>query len=138
MSSISNNPPLRNGHLASKALLPPPRPHDPEVCGIYYALSCPACQGEYYRDPAAQVYGAELVEGAIERWHALRLGHRSVLGDGVSLDTVHPEPLSPDQLIRLVWTLQLPPYRELFRELLLDLLAPGIAGIALGVKEERP
>jgi hypothetical protein len=110
---------------ARRERMPPPRQHNPEVCGLSYALSCPRCQGGYYRDQAARLDGPEAIELATERWHALRLAHRSVIGDAEDGEHFHPEPLNADQLAPLVWTLLLPRHRALLREVLLDILRPG-------------
>jgi len=130
----ANRQPSSNGQAAESLLrrdqqrrdaLPPPHPHDPHTCGLSYALSCPACQGACYRDAAAQLDGAEAVELAIERWHALRLAHASVIGDAASWEALHPEALDSDFLARLVWTLLLPRHRKLLRAILFDVLLPG-------------
>jgi hypothetical protein len=117
--------------------LPPAREHNPELCGLGYALSCPGCQGAYYRDQAAQLDGAEAIELATERWQALRLAHRGVLGDAEDGQYFHPLPLTTEQLAALVWTLYLPRHRQLLREVLLDLLGQDIAAIAHGVTEGK-
>jgi hypothetical protein len=143
----ANRQPSSNGQAAESLLrrdqqrrdaLPPPHPHDPHTCGLSYALSCPECQGAYYRDAAAQLYGAEALELAIERWHALRLAHASLLGDACTWEQLYPEPVTPQQLAAAVGTLLWPPYRQLLREILLDLLGTDIAAIALGIKEKQP
>jgi hypothetical protein len=105
--------------------LPPAREHNPELCGLSYALSCPACQGGYYRDQAAQLDGAQAIELAIERWQALKFAHRGVIGDAGDGLHFHPEPLSAKELAQLIWTLLLPRHRALLREVLLDILRPG-------------
>jgi hypothetical protein len=124
-----------NGHLTAADLLhydqhrrdsmPPNRPHDPEVCGLAYATSCPDCQAEFYRDQIAQLDGAEAAELVIERFHRLLLTYPSVLDDGSGWDRTHPKPLPPHFLAALVFTLLLPRHRALFREVFLELLRPG-------------
>src|SRR5262249_10057339 len=113
--------------------MPPPRPHNPELCGLEYALSCPECQAEYFRDPAVQRDGPRAIELAIERWHQLRLTHPSVLGAVEDGEHFHPKELPPELFESFLWTLRLPKYRPLFRDLFLDLFGDDIVAIVLGI-----
>jgi hypothetical protein len=84
--------------------------HDPDVCGL-----------------------------APTQWEQL-CGRYHVLLDpsGYSLhEPVPPAPLSAEGVAQLLSTLRAPRYRELFRDVLADLLAGDIAEIAIAVLEAR-
>jgi hypothetical protein len=108
--------------------------HDALVCGLGYATDCPDCR-EAYR----QRHPESPTDRAWRQWDALRAHYSRLLGRSVDWSGGYPQrpqPLAPEELGRLAWTLLSPEHRPLIRELLLDLLGDEIADIARAVAEE--
>ncbi len=102
---------------------------------IFY---CPACRENSRRRLARRARAAEERAAAglppaiydpadpRQRWCDLRWRYPHQLARAIDPGELYPDPLSQENLGRLVWTLLSPKYRPLLAELLLDLLADGI------------
>jgi hypothetical protein len=108
-----------------------PPAHYPLVCGIDPATDCPDCRAA----------GAERIRAltgpgdrARETWEDLQGRYWSLLRTGPRAQ--RPDPLRPDELVRLVGAALDPRHRPLLREILLDLLGDELVGIIVEVARE--
>lgn len=104
--------------------------HDPLCCGIYPELDCPQCQAAAPPPPPPSP-----VDAARRRWRELESRYRC-LRDRDARAWDWPEPLSPAELRRLIWSLLDPTQRAALREVLLDLFAEPIGQLLADARRE--
>jgi hypothetical protein len=102
--------------------------HDPLVCGIDYASSCPSCQAGWVQDMDSRE------EQRRRKWDSIRRRHWPILR---AQSYEPPGDPSNEVLVNLVEVLFSQAHRNLLREIFLDLTSNDIADIASAINQGR-